>query len=292
MKRNNISGIAVFIILVAATITIVAYTVANGSAPVGPPTPVPGSGGIASLIGENNLTPVSTFTTLNAGDGLTGTGSGSRFTLNVITPTPQPTATPGGVVLNNQLPVPDGSTPSNTNYIGIPGVNFTQSGGAFLVANDIYLEMWQTFESITINRVSFEVTSAGNPGDACRIGLYEADINWQPGDLVADWGQIVNDSTGWKHATVSTVVTPGNYLTATLCNTGPALRGYTGKTYFSGLVDSTTTSSTRFVNTVRVSAPTAGQYAGGYVDPGDAWDTVDLAATINPGYWILLRWTP
>jgi hypothetical protein len=76
-----------------------------------------------------------------------------------------------------------------------------------------------------------------------------------------------------------------------LCNTGPALRGYNGKTYLSGGVDTSTTSSTRFVNLMRVSSPTGSQYASGFADPGDEWDAVDLGNAFNYGYWMILRWS-
>jgi len=196
-----------------------------------------------------------------------------------------------GTSLDVNLPVESGGSPTTTNYSSIPGVTFVTSGGAFVVAGDIYLQPFQTSQDITINRVSFEVTSAGNPGDACRIGLYEDSGNLQAGALVADWGQVVNDTTGYKHTTVSTAISAGSYLMAFICDTGPALRGYNGKSYLSGGVDTSTTSATRFINTMRVSSPSGTQFASGFADPGDDWDTVDLNTAFNYGYYMLLRWS-
>jgi hypothetical protein len=198
----------------------------------------------------------------------------------------------GGSTLEDDLPFVSGATATDSIYVGVPGYTWVTSGGAFVTANDIYLMPFHTVESITINQASFEVTSAGNPSDACRLGLYESDGNWQPGALVADWGQLVNDSTGWKHITsLSTTVAGGDYLIAMLCNSGPALRGYDGKSYITSGVSSSTTSGTRFINLMRVSAPSGTQYASGLADPGDEWDAVDLGATFNYGHYVMLRWS-
>jgi hypothetical protein len=196
----------------------------------------------------------------------------------------------GGVALSNDLPITSGASSSTSIYYGIPGITFQGSGGAFVVANDIYLAPFQVTEDITINSVSMLVTSAGNPADGCRVGLYNTTDGLQPTSLLVDWGVIVNDSTGNKFATVSTALTAGIYLEAILCNSGPAFQGYNGKSYLSGGVSTDTTSTTRLVNLMRVSSPTAGQYAGGFEATGDEWDTVDLSATFNYGYWLLMRW--
>lgn len=273
-NRRRTASIALYIILIAASIGIVAFVLSNGSAPVGPAIP---SGGGTPL---PTSTPAPTATPQPAP------------TL-VPTATPQPTPTPGagGSSLGVNLPITSGGSSSTSNYEGIPGVSFQGSGGAFVVADDIYFFPFTTVASITVNRVSFEVTSAGNPGDGCRVGIYDDAGNFQPGSLVADWGQIINDSTGYKHATVSTALTAGKYLIAFLCNSGPAFTGYNAKTYQSSGVDVSTTSSTRFVNLMRVSSPTAGQYAGGFASTGDQWDTVDLSNVFNFGSFVILRWS-
>lgn len=197
----------------------------------------------------------------------------------------------GASPLGNDLPVVSGASTSTSIYSGVPGVTFTGSAGAFVTTGQIYYQPFQTSEEITINRASFEVTSAGNPSDYCRIALYEDDGNMQPGALVADWGQVVNDSTGWKHATVSTTISAGQYLMALGCNTGPGLRDYNGKSYLSGGISTSTTSSTRFVENMRVTAPTGTPLSSGYADPGQEWNAVDLNTTYNYGYWMVLRWS-
>lgn len=297
MDRKQTASIALIVVLLACTIAIIAFVMSNGTTPIGPPTPVPGGGGLSSIIGEDDLTPVSTFTTLNAGTGLQGVGSGSRFTLNVITPTPQPTATPGAgggaAALPVGLPVPSGSTPADTIYIGVPGVGFTSTGGGeFMVANDVYYEPYNVSESITVNALFFLVTSAGAAGNACRIGIYEADEDGQATNLVVDAGQVINDTTGWKSAIISEVLTPGKYLNAIVCNSGPALGDHASHSYISGAVSSGTTSSTRFVRKMRDSAPTGDPYTNGFANPGDSpFDTIDLGTGGSFVHFIMMRWS-
>lgn len=295
MDRKRTASIALIVVLLACTIAIIAFVMGNGSTPIGPPTPVPGGGGLSSIIGEDDLTPISTFTTLNAGTGLQGVGSGSRFTLNVITPTPQPTATPGAggnSTLRNGLAIPSGSTPANTAYIGVPGAIIYSGGAQFVVANDVYYEIWQTVEEIDVNQMSFEVTSAGNPGDECRIGIYEVDEEWQATDLMVDGGLVTVDTTGWKNTAVSVTLPAGNYASTFICETGPALYSHNTASYIQGAVNSGTTSATRNVRARRDSAPTGDPFTNGFANPGDSpWDTQDLINIGSEGRFMILRWS-
>lgn len=265
---------------------------------------ITGGGSGSSIAGEEDLTPVvPTIVAINAGTGLLGVDSGSgRFTLNVITPTPQPTATaqptatpqPGGsVALRNGMPIPDGSDSSNTAYIGVPGVVFYSGGAQFVVANDLYYEPFQIVEEVTVNRISFEVTSAGNPGDTCRVGIYETDEFAQATDLMVDAGEVVVDSTGWKHAAVADIVlSPGQYAGTFVCESGPALFSHNSATYLQGAVNSGTTSATRIVRTRRDSAPTGTPHGSGFANPGDSpWDTQDLINIGGEGHFLLFRWS-
>lgn len=286
-ERKRIGSIALIVILLACTIAIVAFVMGNGTAPVGPPTPVPGSGGVSSIIGADDLTPVSTFTTLNAGVGLQGVGSGSTFTLNVITPTPGVSST-----LRNGLAIPAGSTSANTAYIGIPGAVIYSGAAQFVVAGDLYYEIWQTIEEITVNQISFEVTSAGNPGDQCRVGIYEVDENWQATILELDAGLVTVDSTGWKSAAVNTVLPADTYASALICESGPALYSHNTASYIQGAINSSTTSSTRNVHTRLDSAPTGDPFTNGFANPGDSpWDTQGLVNIGSEGKFLLMRWS-
>lgn len=298
--RRKIASATLFIILLAASIAIIAYVMANGSNPIGPAVP---SGGGASIAGEDDTTPVlATIVAVNAGIGLQGINSGSgRFTLNVITPTPaftatpQPTATPsagGSVALRNGLAIPSGSTPANTAYIGVPGAVIYSGGAQFVVANDLYYEIWQSVEEIEINQISFEVTSAGNPGDQCRIGIYAVDEEWQATDLEIDAGLVTVDTTGWKNTAASVTLPAGNYASAFICESGPALYSHNTASYIQGAVNSGTTSATRNVRARRDSAPTGDPFTNGFANPGDSpWDTQDLINIGSEGRFLILRWS-
>lgn len=275
------------VLLLAMLLVIIIMFLSGSGLPINTGTS-PIINGVSNVRGEDDLTPVGTFTTLNAGVGLEGVGSADTFTLNVITPTPQPAAE----ILVMSLPVPDGSTSSNTAYVGVPGKVIYGGAGAFVVANDLYYEPFQVTETITVNRMSFEVTSAGNPGDGCRIGIYESDGDWQAVDLVTDAGQVANDSTGWKHATVNVALSPGIYLAALVCNTGPALYSHHTAGYVQGTIDTGTTSSTRNVIHRRDSSPTGTPYSSGFADPGDSpWDTQDLINNGSEASFVILRWS-
>lgn len=199
----------------------------------------------------------------------------------------------GASSINVDLPVPSGSTTANSNYEGVPNTTFYSTADTFVVADDIYYAIVPVTEDITINQVSFEVTGTpGNPGDSCRIGLYEADAQWQAGALVADWGQVNSDSSGWAQTSVNTSVAAGNYLSAIICDSGPSIRFHNSATYHtSGEVDTSTTSTTRFVATRRVAAPSGTQHASGFADPGDDWDTLDLINVGGNQHALTFRWS-
>lgn len=206
----------------------------------------------------------------------------------------QPCGSGGGVDLPFGLPIPDGSTPTTTAYIGVPGAIIYSGGAQFVTANDIYYEPFRVTapDGITIDRLSFEVTSAGNPTDTCRIGIYEADSEGQAGALVDDSGTALNDSTGWKHISDTIVLDPGEYLKAFVCNSGPALYSHNSAGLTQGAVNSGTTSATRGIRARRDSAPTGTPHASGFADPGDSpFDTLDLINIGSEGHFILLRWS-
>lgn len=293
MNRRT-GSIALIVLLVAATIGIVSYAMTNGSTPIGPPTPVPGGGGGGtSLICESLATPVGTCTSINASTGLSSSNVGGEFSFAVITPTPQPTATPGFTAcdMGTGLPIPNGSDSTTTNYFGVPGMRWNSNGTAFVVAQDLYYEPFNVCKAVTITRLAFIVTSAGNPGDYCRIGIAEADSEWQATNLVIDGGQVANNTTGWKIDDIAdTVLAPGAYVNMIICNTGPGLGSAGGATYQSGLVNTGTTSSTRYSGNVRDSAPTGTPWTSGFANPvNNPWDTVDLSSGAF-FHFVLMSW--
>lgn len=293
------ASIGLIVILIAATIGIVSFAMSNGSTPIGPPTPS-ASGGGSSLICESLATPVGTCTAINASTGLQSSADGGTFTFAVITPTlvptatPQPTATPGAggaCPLDSGLPIPDGSDPSNTAYFSVPGVRWSTNGSANVVAQDIYYEPFQVCKSITVTRLAFLVTSAGNPSDYCRLGIASANSEWQATNLVIDGGQVINDSTGWKIDDIAdTVLAPGAYVNMLTCNTGPGLGAAGGETYQSMLINTGNTGTSRYSGNIRDNAPTGTPWTSGFSDPvNNPWQTVD-ASTGPFFHFVLMSW--
>lgn len=198
----------------------------------------------------------------------------------------------GSISYGDGLPIPDGSTTANTDHIGVPGHTWIGTGGgAFVVANDIYYEPFTVVNEITVNRLSFIVTSAGAAGNSCRVGVYESDDEWQPVALVVDAGQVINDTTGWKHVANTFVLAPNDYLGAIVCDSGPALGDHSASSDHAMMISSATTSGTRFARYLRDSAPTGTPHASGFADPGDSpWDTIDLG-TGTHAHFLIMRWS-
>jgi hypothetical protein len=118
-----------------------------------------------------------------------------------------------------------------------PGGYGTVLGTNALTFNTIYAAPLFVPLGGVINRIVFEVTTAGGAGSVARVGLYAAlsksDI--APGRLVVDGGEVVTSgATGVKVATLSNIrLEPGLYWTSYLCGVAaPTVRvlGATGAT--------------------------------------------------------------
>ena len=80
---------------------------------------------------------------------------------------------------------------------------------------------------VTSLMIDIVTAAAGN----IRIGLYSADVNWQPvGGPLADSGDISSGTTGLKTYTPSTPIylPAGRYLTAMHCSAAPTVRSHRG----------------------------------------------------------------
>lgn len=97
----------------------------------------------------------------------------------------------------------------------LPGVELAAiATDSFGTGNIIYMPIYVT-APLTFSSMLLEVTTAASAGATARLGVYNADTNWQPTSLVIDAGTVATDSTGVKTATVSTTtLLPGRYLLA------------------------------------------------------------------------------
>lgn len=154
-----------------------------------------------------------------------------------------------------------------TTFLTIPGVKGGWMGTYTLTAERlVYLPML-VHTAITIDQLVLEVETL-DAGSSIRMGIYKADVNWQPTDLVKDYGTVSGASTGVKTITYEQALAPGRYLLAIISDGTPTLR----KLYALASPDMaliTTLGATPYVNYYYK----ASTY-NGLANPGTAWDTL------------------
>ena len=87
----------------------------------------------------------------------------------------------------------------------------------------IFYFPWSVPTALPIDRLAIEVVGPLASAKS-RLGIYRADGDWQPTDLVVDGGEVDCSTVGLKEATVSTTLEMGLYVGAILCNAAPSLR--------------------------------------------------------------------
>lgn len=106
-------------------------------------------------------------------------------------------------------------TPFGVPHTGVPGMSLFGSGASVAMSADnvFYFPMVVLGADITITAAAVNIASAASAGNTVRLSLYNADGNWLPTTLVADFGTVAADSTGRKAITgLSQTVTQGYYL--------------------------------------------------------------------------------
>ncbi len=95
---------------------------------------------------------------------------------------------------------------------GVPGVSMSNAGGnSALYGPRAYMTPLIAVATTTIATAELRVTTASTASKTARIAIYNADSNWQPGDLVSDLGTVATDSTGRKTITGLSVALPAGY---------------------------------------------------------------------------------
>lgn len=118
-----------------------------------------------------------------------------------------PVASAAGVVAEGRV-FPSGGTKGYS----LPGVEVQSIGTNAPSINQIRYSPIYVATPITIDQLVCEVTTLGTSAHA-RLGLYNADINWQPTSLIAEGG-VDASSTGIKTVSASATLAAGRYLTA------------------------------------------------------------------------------
>jgi hypothetical protein len=134
---------------------------------------------------------------------------------------------------------------------------------------------------ITIDQLVIEVTQVAAAGSKARLGIYKADINWQPTSLVVDAGEVAIDDTAVVAATVNVTLPEGRYLLAYTANDLAGLRASYAAQILIGFVPTLGEPAVICYITV------AKTYAA-LSDPGIPWDTVE-GAEVGPRYPVFVR---
>lgn len=171
--------------------------------------------------------------------------------------------------------IPDGRGLYNaTKLLMLPGVSAGGGGTVAFVKDLIHYFAIKPTTPITIDQVTIEVTAAAGGGEKCRIAIYEADINWQPGDLVVASAEIAIDAIAVVDTAITeTTLQEGRYLVALIVEGNVTLRKANVGTF--PIIGYKTTLGT----VPRVGCPIAAQAYGVLLDPGTAWDDITKSTT-------------
>lgn len=93
---------------------------------------------------------------------------------------------------------------------------------------------FQIPKKVTVTKVAFNVTVAGDASTTARVAIYSPHATTKfPGSLLVDFGTIAIDSTGVKEYSISQVLDPGIYWLAINHNstTSPTLRSITSSSF-------------------------------------------------------------
>lgn len=123
---------------------------------------------------------------------------------------------------------------SGTTYYSIPGVDITSVAALALTANTVRYAPFLVSTPITLDQLACEVTGPGAGGTTIRMGIYNADMSWQPTSLVVDAGTVTADSNAIKTASINQTLQPGRYLFAINSDGAPTMRTLVGGTRFAG----------------------------------------------------------
>jgi len=162
---------------------------------------------------------------------------------------------------------------ATTTYLSVPGQTGGYDATQALTKDRIYYFPFYVRTPITIDQVAITVSVAAGASEKCRIAIYEADKNWQPGAQKVASAEIAIDAAAVVTTTLtSTNLQEGRYLIAVNVEGNATFRGQGYAQCHMGLA--TTLSTTPFIQAAYVAAA----YAA-LPDPGTDWDTIDKGAT-------------
>lgn len=150
---------------------------------------------------------------------------------------------------------------ASTTKLTVPGIDLISQSTATVSANQIRYAPFVVYTPIVADQIVCEVTTQGAASTTARLGIYKANLDLQPTDLVLDAGTVAVDSTGVKTISISQALAPGNYLTAFNTDGTPTMRTWRGGSRYSGLHAALGTNS--FPQTLRVNETYAAYASSG-----------------------------
>jgi hypothetical protein len=155
---------------------------------------------------------------------------------------------------------------TTTRMYNLPGGGLNAVGTRVLQTDRTYYSAFPTPVAVTIDSIILEVTSGA--AGSLRVGLYEADQDFQPGDLVVDWGTVDTASNAVK--TISpgtpTSIAAGRYVIAVSCSASITVRINRGHSYIG--IQPTMGGA----GYIAMGLVTGGGGGGALPDPGPGWD--------------------
>lgn len=166
----------------------------------------------------------------------------------------------------------------------IPGVDIVSVSTAGGNINLIRYFPIYVASSISVDQIACEVTT-NVASQTCRLGLYQADTDWQPTTRLADSGALDCATTGIKTASLGLTLAAGRYLMCINMSSGSlAFRVWRGGGRYTGLIST--------LGNTLVQAMYKNLTYAAFTDPGTAWDTLATSTTPLDYYCVLRVSTP
>jgi hypothetical protein len=214
-------------------------------------------------------------TALTAGSNITITPNDGADTITIA-------ASSSGSVLRGP------STWNSVQNYSTPGVMWDALANALaLAANTIrYTPFLVPSGTLAVDRIWFEVTTLQS-GSNARVGVWAADINWQPTGAPLIDATTTTATTGAKNITVSASLPAGRYIAGIVSDANISVRCGTMRPMWGSDHSGTAVAaggSSQIISNRRVTLT----YPGTMPTPGPAWTTTDTGATNMAGDAVIL----
>lgn len=201
-----------------------------------------------------------------------------------------------GWLIRGQRRISTGSTKYDGNtvrdYRILGDVNLFSVGTNTPSTNRWFFEPYIVSETMTLDRVAIEVTTAGAAGKLARLSLYTADDYWQPETLIQDFGTVATDVGAVPTLQIITLsptltIPPGRYIGVWIQDGGATFR--TINAYSNGMNALAAVGSTTPIRAQFQSVNGSGTVASGFAAVNPKWER-DLYTTVgNVPYFMRFR---